>query len=98
MNPNDPFTMMDLAWIHAMLDQHEDTRELMDRARELAPDDPYTHYIDALVSLRGGDEDDALQSLEVAVDKGYSRQMLAADPQLASLKDDPRFTAIADIG
>ena len=23
VNPNDPFTMMDLAWIQAMLDKHE---------------------------------------------------------------------------
>ena len=95
VNPNDPFTMMDLAWVHAMLDQHDDAGELMEKARDLAPDDPYTHYLDALVSLRGGNEDDALASLEIAVDKGYSRQMLAADPQLAPLKDNPRFTAIA---
>ena len=94
VNPNDPFTMMDLAWIRAILDKPEAARTLMDRALELAPDDPYTHYIDALVLLRAGNRGAALDALETAADKGHPRHMLAAEPHLMPLRGDPRFAAI----
>ena len=41
---------------------------------KLAPEDPYSHYYDALVHLRAGDEDKALEALEIAADKGYSKR------------------------
>ena len=44
--------------------------------------------------LRGGNPGGALSALELAVEKGYSVQMLAADPQLASLRDKSRFNEI----
>lgn len=98
VNPNDPFSMMDLAWIFAMLDKHDDARALIDKARGLAPDDPYTHYIDALVFLRAGDKDAALAALEIAADKGYSRKLLAAEPHLTHLRGDTRFSTIVNAG
>ena len=96
VNPNDPFTMMDLAWIQAMLDKPGEARQLIDKARILAPDNPYSHYYDALVYLKAGNEDAALAALQIAADKGYSREMLAAEPHLASIKMDPRFSAIVN--
>ena len=98
VNPNDPFTMMDLSWIHAMLNKHDEARAMINRARELAPDDPYTHYYDAMVFLRAGDKAAALAALEIAADKGYSRRMLAAEPHLAQLRNNPRFSAIVNTG
>jgi Flp pilus assembly protein TadD len=98
INPNDPFLMMDLAWISAILDKPEDARVLMDKARNLAPDDPYTYYYDALVLLRANDQDAALAALEAAVDKGYSRILVASEPHLSSLKGDPRFSALISGG
>ena len=97
INPNDPFAMMDLSWIYAMLGEQELARSTIDKALELAPDDPYTHYYDAMVRLRAGDKTAALDALEVAVDKGYSLQMLAAEPHLAVLRDEPRFSHIVDL-
>ncbi|MGI9232372.1 MAG: tetratricopeptide repeat protein, partial [Woeseiaceae bacterium] len=98
VNPNDPFSMMDLAWILAMLDKHEEARALMDKARSMAPDDPYTHYYDGMVFLRAGDTDAALDALEIAAEKGYSRRMMAAEPHLKELKNDVRFSAIVNPG
>ncbi|MBT8088779.1 MAG: tetratricopeptide repeat protein, partial [Gammaproteobacteria bacterium] len=94
VNPNDPFSMMDLAWVRAMLDKHESARDLMDRSRRLAPDDPYAYYYDGMIFLRAGDKEAALDALETAIDKGYSRQMLAAEPHLEALHGDPRFSEI----
>ena len=98
VNPNDPFSMMDLAWVRAMLDKHDSARDLMDRARGMAPDDPYTHYYDGMIFLRAGDKEAALDALEIAADKGYSRLVLGTEPHLSTLRDEPRFAAIVNAG
>ncbi len=94
VNSNDPGYLMDLAWISAMLDKNEDARSLIDRARSQSPEDPYVHYIDGLIRLRSGDVDAALSSLEIAAEKGYSLQMMAAEPYLSSIREHPRFDEI----
>ena len=94
VNPSNPFTLMDLAWINAMLGKPDEARARINKALELAPDDPYTHYIDALILVREGDNEAALSSLETAVEMGYSRQMLAAEPHLETLRLNPGFEEI----
>jgi tetratricopeptide (TPR) repeat protein/DNA-binding winged helix-turn-helix (wHTH) protein len=91
VNPNDPFTIMDMAWIHAMLGDGSKARSLMGRARDLAPDDPYTHYYDGLVLAREGDIEGAIAALEVAVDLGYPVAFLAAEPHLEALRSHEDF-------
>jgi tetratricopeptide (TPR) repeat protein len=91
VNPNDPFTMMDLSWIYAMQGALAKARGMIDKALELSPEDPYAHYYDGMVSLREGDRSAALDALELAVDKGYPVQMLAAEPHLNSIANNPRF-------
>ena len=94
VNPSDPFTMMDLSWIYAMLDKQAEARTTIDKVRELAPDDPYTHYYDGLISLREGNTDAALDALEEAARLGYSLRIMAAEPHLAALGMNPRFAEI----
>lgn len=94
VNPNDPGYLMDLAWITTMLDKKLEAGKLIGRARTQAPDDPYVHYIEGLMNWRTGDVEAALSSFEIAAEKGYSLQMLAADPQLTALKDNPKFEKI----
>lgn len=96
VNPNDAGNLMDLAWISAMLGNNEDARAFIDKARSKTPNDPYVHYIDGLILLRIGDVDAALSSLETAAKKGYSVQILAAEPHLASIRENPRFKAILE--
>ena len=96
VNPNDPFTMMDLSWIYAMLNELEEARALIDKVNVLAPDDPYTHYYNGMIFLRSGDTSAALDALEIAAQRGYSLQMMGAEPHLASLRDDPRFSSIVN--
>ena len=79
---------------HAMLGDAGEARELMARASDLAPDDPYTHYYDGLVRYRSGDSDGAIAALGVAVDSGYPAALLAAEPHLESLRADNRFQQI----
>jgi len=98
VNPNDPLYLMDLAWITTMLDQNEEAGKLIGRARTLSPDDPYVHYYDGLIHLHNGDTDAALSSFELSVEKGYSLEMLAADPQLARLHGDQRLEKLTRRG
>ena len=94
INHNDPFIMMDLSWIYAMLEEQEDARKAINKALELAPDDPYSHYYNGLVYLQAGDVDAALAALKRAAEMGYSRLMMAAEPHFARIKSDLRFSDI----
>lgn len=98
VNPNDPFTMMDLAWLHAMLGDSDEALELMERARALAPDDPFTHYYEALVHNRGGDTEAAIAALRIAVNGGYPVALLEADPHLEALRTHEEFQEIINKG
>jgi adenylate cyclase len=95
-NQRDPGTLIDLAWVTAMLGRFADAQRLIAQALALAPNDPYVHYYDALVRARMGDTDNALDRLETAVEMGYSRVLIRAEPHLAALRGSERFAAIAD--
>jgi hypothetical protein len=64
----------------------------------MAPDDPYTYYYDGMVFLRAGDKDAAIAALEIAAEKGYSRELLGVEPHLEELRNDRRFAAVVDGG
>ncbi|NIL94103.1 MAG: tetratricopeptide repeat protein [Woeseiaceae bacterium] len=96
VNPNDPGILMDVAWIRAMLDDIERAYSLIGRALEFAPDDPYAHFIKGLIQLRDRDHSAALKSVQEAADKGYTIEMLVAEPHLAPLRDNPEFRQLQD--
>jgi tetratricopeptide (TPR) repeat protein/TolB-like protein/DNA-binding winged helix-turn-helix (wHTH) protein len=91
VNPNDAFTMMDLAWIKTALEKHDEADELIDRAMRLVPDDPYVHYIQGIMRNRRGDTASSLHALEIAIDLGYSTRLLSIDPNLSNLHEDAGF-------
>ena len=94
VNPNNPAVMMDLAWIHAMLDDELQALKFIEKAGSALPDDPYADYIRALIYNRSGNTDRALDALAAAVAKGYARTIIAAEPHLSSLRGLPRFKKI----
>lgn len=98
VNPNDPGSLMDLAWIAAMLGRPAEASRLIDRALDLAPDDPYAHYYAGLIRLRAGATAEALSAFAAALERGYSVKMLAQDPQLRAVRDDRRFMEIVGRG
>ena len=97
VNPNDPLIIMDLAWIKTALAKHDEARSLIKKAIELAPDDPYVHYINGLMFNRLGNSADALKAFETAVKQGYSTILLAGDPNTANLQSDARFNEILNL-
>ena len=96
INPNDPLVLMDLAWIKTSLAEHTEARKLIDRSKELTPDDPYVHYIDGLILNRLGDTEGAAAALRAAVERGYPVQLLAGDPNLSNLRST-HFNDITDV-
>ncbi len=98
VNSNDAFVLMDLAWINTMLDRHEEARELIDKSLKLVPEDPYVHYIEALMLNKGGDTKAVLGALKRAIKLGYSRVLLRADPNLSNLRVFPKFASLLKSG
>ncbi|HUF72730.1 MAG TPA: tetratricopeptide repeat protein [Gammaproteobacteria bacterium] len=91
VNIRDADTIVGLAWIKAMLDKFEDAAQLAHGALEAAPGNPHVHYINALILMRIGDRAAALETLETAVEMGYPRAMIAAEPHLTDLRSESRF-------
>lgn len=94
VNPRDATTLIDLAWIKAMLGKTQEARELVARASGFNSDDPYVHFISGLVLVKAGEVAQAYDELEVAIQMGFPLEMLTAEPQLRQLRDDPRFIAM----
>jgi adenylate cyclase len=94
VNAQDSALLVDLAWITAMLGRLDESRELVDRAMAMDPDDPYAHFYDALIHARVGNTEAALDRLETAIAKGYSRAMVRAEPHLAALRGQARFAKL----
>lgn len=69
-------------------------QQLIDRAKQLAADDPYVHYIEGLMLNRRGASTAAIAALQTAVEQGYSTRLLAGDPNLSNLVGDSRFERI----
>jgi tetratricopeptide (TPR) repeat protein len=96
VNSRDAATLTDLAWITAMSGNFAEAQQLIATALTLAPTDPYVHYYDGLVRARMGEADNALDRLETAVEMGYSRVLIRAEPHLAALRDNARFATLVN--
>ena len=93
--PLDLQSLSELAQILTLLGRHP---EALRRDRELVrhlPEDPTVHYNLACSLALVGHTGEAIDSLERAVELGYDDGAhLAEDEDLASLRHDPRFTAL----
>lgn len=84
-------TIVDLAWIKAMLNKFEEAERLAESALAAAPGNPHVHYINGLIQTRNGNRTDALDALDTAIEMGFSRALIAAEPHLGSLRSERRF-------
>lgn len=95
-NNRDASTLLDLAWIRAMLGDFGEAQQLIGTSLALSPTDPYVHYYDGLVRARLGDTESALDRLETAAEMGYPRVLIRAEPHLAVLHGSPRYAALVN--
>ena len=94
INPNDGETLSDLAYYYASVDELGRAQETLGRARQLTPNDMYTHYRAALVNVRENKPEQALTDLETAISLGYQPTLLPTDPGLATISENERFLAL----
>ena len=83
-----------LAWAAAMIGDTNAALVFAERAVDMDPADPYSHYYDGLVRLQAGDPERAIDALEQAAKSGYPVAMLSADPILKDIRDDRRFARL----
>lgn len=91
VNPQNTMIMYELAWPTAMLGNMGYARELIGRSMTLDPSNPYVHYYDALLSLREGRPDAAVDALRETIELGYPTALLAAEPYLIDLRQNANF-------
>lgn len=80
-----------MAACRAKIQEREGARTEIAKAIELSPADATVRYYAALVSELGGDRDEALAQIRVAVEHGYSFSRIQDDPEFRHLTEDVRY-------
>jgi adenylate cyclase len=76
-----------------ILDQPEEAHKWAEAALAIAPDDPSTRYNIACFFAMSGETGKALDLLENSI---FSRAWIENDPELDSLRDQPRYKALIE--
>jgi tetratricopeptide (TPR) repeat protein len=86
---------VELAYAQMQTGKNDDAFRNLQEAVATNRADAQAHYNLACLLARRGDRESALRALEAAIQKGYARRtVLENDPDLTSLRDDPRFRKI----
>jgi len=94
VNPRDTDALAYLALYEAKSGELEKARLSIGQALNLAPKDVNVLSMAAEVYAVTGDRQKALDCLKSAVQGGYSRFEIEANPELARLRNDPRYSEI----
>ena len=91
VNPRDQFALAYLAMCESKSGEPEKARHSIARALVVAPKDVDVLSMAAEVYAVTGDEQNALECLKSAVQSGYPRFELEANPEFNGLRNDPRY-------
>jgi tetratricopeptide (TPR) repeat protein len=94
VNPRDTDALGYLALFEAKSGDLEKARQPIGQALALAPKDVNVQSMAAEVYAVTGDQQKALDCLKSAVQGGYPRFEIEANPELAGLRNDPRYREI----
>jgi serine/threonine protein kinase/Tfp pilus assembly protein PilF len=97
LNPDDARAANLAAGVFAVLGEAENAIKYGERSLAIDPEDPMLLYNVACMYSSLGRTDQAISCLERAVDKGFGhREWIDNDPDLAPLRDTPKYQAIVD--
>jgi serine/threonine protein kinase/tetratricopeptide (TPR) repeat protein len=91
VNPRDSETMGDLALYYAKKGNSAQAVDFIHRARAVNQADVNLIYVEATVFALSNRPSDALKSLREALQKGYSVEEAANDPELGAIQKQPEF-------
>jgi serine/threonine protein kinase/Tfp pilus assembly protein PilF len=97
LNPDDARAANLAAGVFASLGEAEPAVKYAERSLAIDPEDPMLLYNVACMYSSLGRTDQAISCLERAVDKGFGhREWIDNDPDLAPLRDNPKYQSIID--
>jgi tetratricopeptide (TPR) repeat protein len=85
VDATDAETWAILGYIYGRLDEADRSQQYLRRALELGGDMPYVNYFAAIAAADRGDRDTAAQLAGRAVELGYSKVLVTADPALKGI-------------
>ncbi len=94
VNPRDPVALAALATYAAKAGEFAASRRHLEVAQQISPDDVQVLSSAAVVYALLGQVDDAMTALEKAVQRGYSRTLVAETDEFQSFKGSKRFQAL----
>jgi serine/threonine protein kinase/Tfp pilus assembly protein PilF len=97
LNPDDARAANLAAGVYASLGEAEPAVKYAERSLAIDPEDPMLLYNVACMYASLGRPEQAISCLERAVDKGFGhREWIDNDPDLNSIRDNPKYQAIVD--
>jgi tetratricopeptide (TPR) repeat protein len=94
VNPRSADTMGDLGLLYAKKGDAANALQYISQARAISPDNLQLMYSEAEVKTLIGKPEEALKSLRLALEKGYSAQEAGNDPELQKLQALPQFSQL----
>ena len=94
VNPRSATTMGDLAIYYAKKGDSRNALQYIQQARSISPQDVQLMYWEAVTKTLVAKPEDALKSLRLAIEKGYSAQEAWNDPELQKLQALPQFSKL----
>ncbi|MGB9071979.1 MAG: tetratricopeptide repeat protein [Terriglobales bacterium] len=94
VNPRSAGTMGDLALYYAKKGDARNALQYIQQARSIDSGDVQLMYSEVQVKTLVGRPEDALKPLRQALEKGYSAQEAANDPELSKLQGLPQFSQL----
>ena len=96
INPNDADVLSSLAHFYARTNEAVLARKHLENALKIDPQNVDVLLIACLLHLEAGERNEALLWLQRAVNAGYARAQLLANPELKNLHSDPDFRRLAN--
>jgi tetratricopeptide (TPR) repeat protein len=96
VNPRSATIMSDLGLLYAKKGDAANALQYTNQARAISPDDVQLMYSEAQVKALIGQPEEALRSLRLALEKGYSAQEAWNDPELQKLQALPQFLKLVN--
>jgi eukaryotic-like serine/threonine-protein kinase len=96
VNPRSSTIMGDLGLLYAKKGDAVNAVQYTNQARAISPDDLQLMYSETQVKTLIGKPEEALKSLRLALEKGYSAQEAWNDPELQKLQALPQFSQLVN--